>query len=251
MPKPTLHISSQAVVDAVKDKPRKHLGSELYEPKIELPPAAMASHTDDKFGYFLKYTPSRVFEEKDLNCTFTIRVPRYYLTKEARENIHKNRFLEGTDVYTDDSDPIAMLIHCGWLRGEWPGDVDVEMLDLPPTSEDAAVEEEYIKKPEVPLLPPESKDLQVTLLILPPLKTYQGCVKYGLRSRDWQSGEQHDGYSWMVHKIRWVDESSSSGVKRSGKARRERIEVQRNNEAAMALVGLAASGNSRIGIAAA
>jgi hypothetical protein len=103
----------------------------------------MASHTDDKFGYFLKYKPSRSFEEKDLNCTFTIRVPRYYVNKEARENIHKNRFLEGTEVYTDDSDPIAMLIHCGWLRGEWPEEVDVEMLDLPPApAEDAQVDEE-------------------------------------------------------------------------------------------------------------
>jgi hypothetical protein len=221
----------------------------LYEPKIELPPAAMASHTDDKFGYFLKYTPSRVFEEKDLNCTFTIRIPRYYLTKEARENIHRNRSLEGTEVYTDDSDPIAMLIHCGWLRGEWPDDVDVDMLDLPPAPlDDAVVDEEYTKPPDVPLLPPEGKDLQLTMLILPPLKAYQGCVRYGLRSRDWESGDQHDGFSWMVQKIRWVDESGSSGVKRNGKARRERIENQRN-EAAIALLGLATTG--RIGVAAA
>ncbi|KIW06475.1 hypothetical protein, variant [Verruconis gallopava] len=242
IPKPAVHVSSQAVFDAVKDRSRRHLGSELYEPTIALPPNAMASHTDDKFGYFLRYKPSRVFEDVDLNCTFTVRVPRYYLTKEARENVQRNRALVGTGIYTDDSDPLAMLVHEGWLRGEWPEEVDVEMMDLPvPPAEDAVVQEVYTSRPAVPLLPPEGKDLHITLLILPRLKKYTGSVRYGLRSRDWEVGDTHDGLSWALHTIRWIDEGPSSGLKRSGKARRERIESLRK-EAALGLIGLMDAG---------
>jgi hypothetical protein len=204
----------------------------------------MASHTYDTFGYFLQYKPSRTFEEKDLNCTFTVRVPRYYLTKEARENVVRNRNVVGTGVCTDDSDPLGMCVHGGWLKGAWPEDVDVEMLDSEDAGKadaDAEVKEEYSAPPSRPLTPPPGKDLQITLLILPALKAYKGTVSHGLRSRDWDNGASaHDGVSWMVQKMRWVDEVPSSG-QRGGKARRERIEG-RAREAALALVGLAGMG---------
>jgi hypothetical protein len=244
MLKPTLTISSQPVLDSVTSLPRKHLGSELYEPAITLPPSAMASHTYDTFGYFLKYDPKRTFGESDLNCTITIRVPKYYLGKESRENIVRNKNVIGTGVYTDDSDPIAVAVHEGWIRGEWPADVDVDVLDIPAPPSDSAVHEEYTSVPVAPVPPPADKDLHLTMLILPALKSYTGTVRHGIRSRDWDNNDgAHDGLSWTVSKMRWVDEVGSSGVKRSAAARRERLETQRT-DAALALVGLAGAGSS-------
>lgn len=243
MPKPTLTIESQPVLDSVARLPRKHLGSELYEPAITLPPSAMASHTYDPFGYFLKYDPKRTFGENDLNCTITIRVPKYYLGQESRENIVKNKNVIGTGIYTDDSDPIAVAVHEGWVRGEWPDDVDADVLDISAPSSDAVVQDEYTSVPVAPVHPPPDKDLHLTMLILPALKSYTGTVRHGIRSRDWDNTDSaHDGLSWTVLKMRWVDEAGSSGVKRSAAARRERLENQRT-DAAMALVGLAGASN--------
>lgn len=244
MPKPTLTISSNPVLASVKDKTRRHLGSEVYNPIMKLPPSAMAQHSYDPFGYYLSYKPSRSFDESDLNCTFTVRVPRYYLQKENLENVVKNGNVTGIEICTDDSDPIGMAVHAGWMRGEWPDDVDVEMLDIPTSNEQTLIEEDYDAPPSAPIVAPEGKDLQITLLILPALKKYQGAVRFGMKSRDWDNrSSSHDGLSWMVHKIRWVDEASSSGVQRSGAARRERIDNQ-HKEAALALVGLAGLGKA-------
>ena len=241
MPKPTLTVASQAVLDSVAQLPRRHLGSELYEPAIALPPAAMATHSYDPAGYFLSYKPVRVFEEKDLNCTITIRVPRYYLERERRENIVRNRVVVGTGVYTDDSDPVAVAVHEGWLLGAFPEDIDIEMLDLPgPPSEASLAQESFEARPPAPVPPMEGRDLHLTMLVLPKLKRYQGSVRYGIRSREWDDkGVGHDGLSWTVVKMRWVDEGVSSGGKRGASARRERMEGARRESAALALVGLA------------
>ena len=254
IPKPTLTITSQAVLDAVSHLPRRHLGSELYDPSIVLPPAAMASHTYDPAGYFIRYRPGRVWEEKDLNCTVTIRVGRYWLDAVRRENICRNRGVLGTGVYTDDSDPVAVAVHEGWVRGEWGEDVDVEMMGIPTstTGTEEDVKEEYTARPPAPIIPPEGRDLHLTMLILPALKNYQGSVRFGLKSRDWENetkggskGSVHDGLSWTVVGMRWVDEGGSAGTKRGGVARRERIEGLRRESAALALVGLSGGGAGR------
>jgi hypothetical protein len=233
--KPSITVINQAVVDMVADRTRNHLGSELYAPTIESQPFATSSHVEDKYGYFLKYNPSRRFSEDDWNCTFTIRVSRDYLTRESREKICADRNLFGSGVYSDDSDPVAILIHSGWIRGEWSDDIDTRLLDLPsPPPEDQEVDEEMTAKPPTPIIPPDDMDLHITVLILPALKQYQGNVMYGVKSRDYD--EQHDGMSYMIHKIRWTDEGASSrNLERTGKARRMQI------EAAQSLVALFAN----------
>jgi hypothetical protein len=222
--KAKITIKSQAVLDTVKDLPSSHLGSELYSPEIILPPQAMPRIIDDKYGYFMRYKPSRSFSEDDLNCTYTMRVAREYLTREAREKVCMDRNLHGTEVYTDDSDPVAMCMHSGWLYGEWGDDVDRTLMELPvPPALDEMVDEELTEKPESPIVPPEDMDLHITLRILPPLKHYNGVLLRGIQSREW--GDNHEGMSWMVDKIRWVDERNSRGFARGGKARRARLEA--------------------------
>lgn len=76
-------------------------------------------------------------------------------------------------------------------------------------------------KPKIPPLPPSNKDLHITLLILPTLERYDSTVMYGLKSRAW--GDNHDGMSFKVERIDWVDEGGSKGEERGGEARRKRL----------------------------
>src|SRR5262249_58971286 len=110
------------------------LGSELYTPNLEPSPPSPASSVlaSSKGGFRSVYKPSRTFTERDLNCTFTIRIPRFYLLAEERLRICTDRCLWGTDLYTDDSDPLAAAMHAGWIRAEWPPDLDTAQLNLTP-----------------------------------------------------------------------------------------------------------------------
>lgn len=161
-------------------------------------------------------------------------------------------------MYTDDSDPVAAAIHSGFMRGEWSEDVDVSMLDLeikdyhqhaPKSSDgmsnitsknstlangsaktrsavqngetDAEKPESESSKPKIPPVPPPDKDLHITLLILPTLERYESSVMYGLKSRSW--GGNHDGMSFKIERIEWVDEGRAKGEERGGEARRKRL----------------------------
>ncbi|KAK2758322.1 hypothetical protein FQN54_004168 [Arachnomyces sp. PD_36] len=226
-------VNLQPLLKSVAHLPRQHLGSTLYSPKIGMP-AAGASHESAKFGYTSTPVPIPRFEGKE-NCTFTIRVPRFRIDRSHREEVCARRAIWGTGVYTDDSDPVAAAIHSGFIRGEWGEDVDISMLDL-------EIKEQYQHAPQamglngtstqqdgndlkseakIPPVPPANKDLHITLLILPPLQRYDSAVLFGLRSRSW--GANHDGMSFKVERIDWVDEGVAKGEERGGEARRKRL----------------------------
>jgi hypothetical protein len=76
-------------------------------------------------------------------------------------------------------------------------------------------------KPRIPPVPPADKDLHITLLVLPALERYDSSVMYGLKSRAW--GGNHDGMSFKVERIEWVDEGAAKGEERGGEARRKRL----------------------------
>lgn len=132
-----------------------------------------------------------------------------------------SRRLWGTSVYTDDSDPLAAAIHSGYIRGAWDEGVDVEMLlgldavrpedkkeskdldayrtlDAPPAPNEGG-----------PVVPPGDRDAHITLLVLPPLEKYGSAVWHGVKSRAW--GGNHDGMSFKVEKVEWVDGVGDSG----------------------------------------
>jgi len=222
-------ISSKAVLDSVRDLPRHHLGSKLYAPVLSVPSWKL-SHEQLKFGYFSTSAPLPRFEGKE-NCTFTIRVPRLYLQKDEREEICQRRALWGSEIYTDDSDPVAAAIHGGWIRGEWGEDIDASMLEPEPLEAPADESEEkkeaaqtqmtLTSPPTTPMEPIKDKDLHITILILPTLQSYTGLVLHGIRSQSWTT--KHDGLSYKIEKIEWVDEKASRGEERGGEARRKRL----------------------------
>lgn len=220
MREPRTVVNIEPVLSSVAHLPRHHLGSTLYAPRIGTA-STKASSESAKFGYTTTPQPLPRFEGRE-NCTFTIRVPRFRVDTSHREEICGRRALWGTGVYTDDSDPVAAAIHSGFFRGAWGEDVDESMLDLEikDTHHHAPqpAEGETDRRPPVP---PSDKDLHVTLLILPKLERYESSVLFGIKSRGWDG--THDGLSFKVLRVDWVDEGVGRGEERSGEARRKRL----------------------------
>jgi len=227
---------TKSLVRDVSKHPRNHLGSQLYSPNATLPHPLLTNNNSSHVTYDNVPNPMPRFEGKE-NCTFTIRVPRYYLTHEKRMAICSSRRLWGTDVYTDDSDPVVAAIHSGWLRGAWAEDVDENLLSLelppPPTTQNGTetpganpdngpVKRYETPPPTGPVLPPTEMDLHLTILILPPLERYASSVWHGIKSRLW--GDNHDGMSFKIERMEWVDEGiAGRNEERGGAARRKRL----------------------------
>ncbi|KAF2790224.1 Rxt3-domain-containing protein [Melanomma pulvis-pyrius CBS 109.77] len=219
---PKIH-DIQAVLDEAAKHPRKHLGSHLYQATTELPKPN--SSLDDQFGYASKPKPLPDFERNAVNCTFTVRVPRFHLKPRQRQQIVLQRHIWGARIYRDDSDPIAAAIHSGWIRGEWDETVDVNMLDpqITAPNDPSDAEDTLEKAPAAPVTPPADMDLQIDILILPRIQEYKGTVEYGISSR---KSSRHDGLSFMIHKLRWVEDGyGSRGQERTAAALKRRLDA--------------------------
>ena len=226
---PKVVVNSKAVMDIVKDLPRSHLGSGLYETTVT---KEVAEPYDEplKFGYQSIVKPIPRFDGKE-NCTYTIRVPRFHLRSLPLQEICHCRNLFGTEIYTDDSDPIAVAIHSGWIRGAWPEDVDLSSLEIPSLDQvgktnqipaaNAAGFVTLNEPPKLPMAPLPNRDLHMTVLILPRLEEYASTLQHGLTSRSFKT--KHDGMSFKIEKIAWVDEGPGGREERGGEARRKRL----------------------------
>ena len=196
-----------------------------------LKPAGRARFEKDEKGFASTPEPLPRFEGQE-NSTFTIKVPQVYLKDKSRQEITRRRAVFGTDIYTDDSDVIAACIHQGWFRGAWNKDVDVDLLGLEIDSpaNGAVNGKDYENDiltdppPKGPMHVPKNKDLHIMVLVLGALEKYASTTRFGIKSREW--GGKHDGYegvhdglSFMIKSIQWVDgidshEGRSGGFRR-------------------------------------
>ncbi|KAK3686640.1 hypothetical protein LTR37_019621 [Vermiconidia calcicola] len=262
--KPTISVMSRRLVEECAKKPRKHLGSQLYTTEISMPPVADIP-LDAKVKFSHKMRPIPFLEGKE-NCTYTVRVPRRYFAAGHKEGeadaspfqeICKRRQLWGTDVYTDDSDVVAAAVHSGWLKGDF-GEYNAALRDLcnneseqdePPDEDETTTPDTLAIRPRKPVKVPPDLDAHITLLILPPLESYVSTNQHHIWSREWPRG--HDGMSFMIHRIEFVDEGATTrNAGRGALARKQRIAVEeaRRREAAAGLVMFANSGGSvRVG----
>ncbi|GAA6035340.1 hypothetical protein JCM8097_008821 [Rhodosporidiobolus ruineniae] len=131
----------------------------------------------------------------------------------------RKRKVWGTDVYTDDSDVLAVLLHSGWLR--------VGRRERRKRAGERGAGEEALKRALMPGEPPRPqgeeeeeeesvpKALKVTLGVCPPLVRYQGLGRQGVRSRSWGNG--HDGVSLRVEKVEGVESLPPPPAHRSRK----------------------------------
>lgn len=142
------------------------------------------------------------------------------------------RKLWGTDVYTDDSDVLAMCVHAGWIEAPhipgvpewlcgggcprvakaWKGlsDREAEQLGGPPAPPQAPA--------PVRIVPTSTCDLSVILRIAPKLVLYKGCHRGGIQSRSW--GNTHDGVSLVVESVELRPPNyATCGGRRTAKAR--------------------------------
>lgn len=265
-PKPRTIVSSKAVLEQVAGHPRHHLGDFIYEPWLKPGRLLPSTPTHRGFASNPKPLPYELIKGKE-NCTLTVKVSRVHLSPIAREEITARAFLWGTDVYTDDSDVVAACIHGGWIRGEWTEDVDTSLLDLDQGSNGEtkrrkaksldsdmvnATSEGLITRPPPtgPMPTPPDRDLHVTVLILPRLVKYASSTRYGITSREF-GGEYgsrhaiHDGLSYMVKSIRWVQNGAQPQARLRGKGRRERMREQAANYVLIAGLGKDAAADSK------
>ena len=158
-----------------------------------------------------------------------------------REQICISRNLWGTEIHTDDSDPVAAAIHGGWIMPQFSDDqMEVLNLKVPDPNDEMSTDlpATLTAVPaDGPMVPPPDMDLHITVLILPTLQKYSSSVVNGVKSREW--GDNHDGMSFKIHQLDWVDEGLSRGEERSGEARRQRM------RAAMSLMSLFAGDGER------
>lgn len=241
-PKPKTIVSSKAVLDSVATRPRHHLGDFIYEPGLKAGRLIPSTSTHRSFASNPKPLPWDLIKDKE-NCTLTIKVARIHLSPVSREEITSRGFLWGTDVYTDDSDVVAACIHSGWIKGEWTEDVDSSLLDLDQGTNEgkrrknknlaATVDlesEGLITSAPAggPMSIPPQRDLHINILILPRLVRYSASTRYGISSREF-GGEYgarhtvHDGISYMINSVRWVENGAQPQARLRGKARRERM----------------------------
>ncbi|EPE03034.1 histone deacetylation protein rxt3 [Ophiostoma piceae UAMH 11346] len=283
-------VRSDAVISSVAHLPREYLGDVVYDPKLK--PARKndpLTGRPPRFPYATTPRPLPIGMVRDkANSILTVKISKVFLEAAAREEITYRRALWGSDIYTDDSDVIAACIHGGWIRGEWPEDIDVSLLGLTEQAEArdgttkdkdsgpgsrkraaaaaaaslASAEEQYkqlasgvftVPPKSGPMGIPADRDLHVTLLILPTLLKYSATTRFGIRSREWgkssssstsallhEQHEQdenydplpetsplghqlHDGMSFKVLKIRWVENGAGAQSRLRGAGRRERM----------------------------
>lgn len=148
--RPKLTIISKKVFEEAKLHPEKKLGRWTYNPTIRLP------------------------FKLSVNALLSVHVPRRYIDPEHNSAL-KKRKVWGTEIYTDDSDLAAVLVHSA--------------ANLPP-----------------------SGDLEVVIRVMPRLLKYKSSMNNGIKSRGWFS--KHDGLSVHVEKVSsvsWTQESSGKG----------------------------------------
>jgi hypothetical protein len=108
---------------------------------------------------------------------------------------YADRQLWGTDVYTDDSDLLAVLVHAAWLRPILP-------------SKGALLDSVNGQGRDNKRARNANDDLRVRLRIAPKLVRYVATERAGILSRGW--GNSHDGVSIVVESIERIKVSLTS-----------------------------------------
>ncbi|AJV15065.1 Rxt3p [Saccharomyces cerevisiae YJM1478] len=110
----------------------------------------------------------------------------------------RNNEIWGCDIYSDDSDPILVLRHCGFKIGA-PSGGSFHKLRRTPVN----VTNQDNVTGNLPLLEGTPFDLEMELLFLPTLQKYPSVKRFDITSREWGSEATviHDGLSYGIYSI--------------------------------------------------
>ena len=177
-------VDSSSVLEFTNDRygnQRKNLGDLYYHPfkagsfssnivelpypynyeNLTLPPPFLPAFANDK-----------------INSLVTIKITYEDLMNFNNNNPRvQNNELWGCQIYTDDSDPLLVLKHCGFLNENTNN--DVKIMRTPGNIDNF----DNING----ILPPEGTpfDIKVTIIILPCLQAYSSVSQFGITSREW------------------------------------------------------------------
>ncbi|KAJ3162753.1 hypothetical protein HDU86_003726 [Geranomyces michiganensis] len=221
-------VNDERLTRVPRNMKEKHLGAIIYNgPKVRRPGSTRVEDIE------LNLLPR--FNSEHHYGTIDVRVPAYLLS--FKSNVAARRSaVWGTDVYTDDSDVVAMAIHSGWYKAIDSPDMESshrkEILasvvggsllasSKPSITNPDAIDgtaDALLADPHTRLLPTRplapvigtidpydglpSHDLNITLRILPRLVKYAGSLRNGIESRGW--GASHDGESVRIENCRAV-----------------------------------------------
>ncbi|BFZ59014.1 hypothetical protein YB2330_000014 [Saitoella coloradoensis] len=173
-PRPQVIVRNERVVKHLDGLPSQFLGTLIYEWK----------------GDGRAFLPN--LQGKG-NCTLQVRIAKRYMHNGGEGVVR--RCVWGTEVYTDDSDLVAMLVHAGRISLE-----------------------DGVKG-----------DVVVTLRVAPTLVRYTGSFRNGIKSRSWKV--EHDGMSVMIEDVQHVSTGAAEGGLRGRKKRmREWCTMQKDEE---------------------
>ncbi|KAF9964468.1 hypothetical protein BGZ70_006428 [Mortierella alpina] len=201
--------------------------SESRHPRliVKNDPSLKLEGLPEHFLGYLRYDPGVLLPgmQGKENSLLEVRVASSYLTYDNYKV--KKREVWGTDIYTDDSDVVAMLIHSGHYIPPISSQ-SVEQDSIQPTT----LHHNFVPSPLKHICP--EYDLAVTLRVMPKLLKYQGSIRNRIKSRTWNTG--HDGVSLRIESIRKLKAGEALNKGRSQSKRRmkeygqERLRVLSN-----------------------
>ncbi|QLL33281.1 hypothetical protein HG536_0E01920 [Torulaspora globosa] len=206
-------VGCDKVLQCVKNKygpaPSRVLATLEYHPyhsggplRKELP--AVPAEIQSSFSLAMPRPFLPGFSEEHINQLVTIQVSYEDLRDSYRGTDSpraQNNEIWGCNIYTDDSDPLLVLRHCGLSISDYNG-----AHRTPANAENSDNVQGTV--------PPEGTpfDLEVDILLLPTLQSYPGVKQFGVTSRAWgiDTPTPHDGLSYGIYAIRITSRDTST-----------------------------------------
>ncbi|EDO18710.1 hypothetical protein Kpol_1055p67 [Vanderwaltozyma polyspora DSM 70294] len=165
-----------------------------------------------------------------INSLITIKISYEDLCLNENSIQERPRFLNneiwGCQIYSDDSDPVLALRHCGFLAGHFPNSNNIHNNSNNVNSIAKRTPGNLSNNDSVHgILPPDDTpfDIELTIIMLPCLQYYPSVSQYGINSRQWGSPNEilmnnqeqddsffnfqsqitapHDGLSYAIYDI--------------------------------------------------
>ncbi|TIC13848.1 hypothetical protein E3Q13_03804, partial [Wallemia mellicola] len=217
----SLKVTSDSVYEALSKSPRFSIGSHVYQPD-----SLVDFYPHQVGGVFEMYVPGawlgdnwavrELLPQKNGDSVELTPKVRHVKGKTSRLALTDldaldERRIWGTDVYTDDSDPVAIAVHLGWLFDASDKSYDRRLLVGAGRPAEGEKVDDVI----------EDADLVLVFRVAPRLVAYHSSMRHRLWSRGW--GNQHDGFSLVLEECRLVPKEKDNVVRPSKQLRKARI----------------------------